>query len=140
METKTYKQAEWLHDDIKYLKAWNDILRLAETKDRTVRRGGRKVQLSAGVAYVSKKALSKKWRWAHDSVDLFLERLQLEGLIAVECRKGGKTEIRILEKVQLTKDEQVGALRAIRELVDEIMELPEDDCSLDPLTGEKRWL
>jgi len=44
------------------------------------------------------------------------------------------------ENASITNDEQVGALRAIRELVDEIMELPEDDYSLDPLTGEKRWL
>jgi len=44
------------------------------------------------------------------------------------------------ENAGISNDEQVGALRAIRELVDEIMELPEDDYSLDPLTGEKRWL
>ena len=35
----------------------------------------------------------------------------------------------------ITNDERVGALRAIRELVDEIMELPEDDYSTDPLEG-----
>ena len=40
----------------------------------------------------------------------------------------------------ITNDERVGALHAIRELVDEIMELPEDDYSTDPLTGEKQWL
>ncbi len=35
----------------------------------------------------------------------------------------------------ITNDERVGALRAIRELVDEIMELPEDDFNTDPLEG-----
>lgn len=35
----------------------------------------------------------------------------------------------------ITNDERVGALRAIQELVDEIMELPEDDFNTDPLEG-----
>ena len=39
------------------------------------------------------------------------------------------------ENASITNDEQVGALRAIRELVDEIMELPEDDFNMDPLEG-----
>lgn len=46
---------------------------------------------------------------------------------------------RYFNDASITNDERVGALRAIRELIDEIMELPEDDYSLDPLTGEKRW-
>lgn len=36
----------------------------------------------------------------------------------------------------ITNDERVGALRAIRELVDEIMEWPETDYSVDPLATE----
>ena len=43
------------------------------------------------------------------------------------------------ENKEISPDMQIGALRAIRELVDIISADPEDDYSLDPLTGEKRW-
>lgn len=43
------------------------------------------------------------------------------------------------ENTEISQDMQIGALRAIRELVDIISAEPEDDYSLDPLTGEKRW-
>lgn len=43
------------------------------------------------------------------------------------------------ENKKISPDMQIGALRAIRELVEIIGTEPEDDYSLDPLTGEKRW-
>lgn len=43
------------------------------------------------------------------------------------------------ENKEISPDMQIGALRAILELVEIISAEPEDDYSLDPLTGEKRW-
>ena len=97
---KTGQKNEWLTGEPRYLRAWTDILRLTETKDRSVRRGGRKVSLKAGVAYISKRALARKWGWSHDSVDLFLERLSLDGLIDVASSPRGKTEVRVLNRFE----------------------------------------
>lgn len=43
------------------------------------------------------------------------------------------------ESREISDEMRVGALRAIRELVEKINGEPEDDLSTDPLTGEKRW-
>ena len=40
---------------------------------------------------------------------------------------------------EISQERKCGALHAIRELVEAVNEMPEEDLTTDPLTGEKRW-
>lgn len=43
------------------------------------------------------------------------------------------------DDTEISQERKCGALHAIRELVDAVNEMPEEDLRTDPLTGEKRW-
>ena len=84
-------QGHWVWTDAEYLKAWIDLIFLAEHRQKQAVIGGRVVDLEPGVVYTTKSALSRRWGWDRRKTDRFLKLLEDEQMCVTECAKNGTT-------------------------------------------------
>ena len=84
-------QGHWIWSDAEYLKAWLDLIFLAEHRQRQAVIRGEIVDLEPGVVYMSKSALSQRWGWTWKKTDHFLKLLEKEQMGRVEGRVHGTT-------------------------------------------------
>ena len=84
-------QGHWVWTDAEYLKAWIDLIFLAEHRQKQAVIGGRVVDLKPGVVYASKSALASRWGWNWKKVDRFLKLLEEEQMCITNGRIHGTT-------------------------------------------------
>lgn len=73
----------WLRSDLRYIGAWNELLRMAEPKDRKIVRYGSMVDAKRGNVYTSLHELAEKWHVTRRFVRHFLEMLVQDGMVSV---------------------------------------------------------
>ena len=73
----------WLREDLRYIGAWNDLIQMAEPKDRKIVRYGTMIHAERGNVYTSLHVLADKWHVTRRFVKHFLEMLEQDGMISV---------------------------------------------------------
>ena len=76
-------EEHWLREDLRYIGAWNDLIQMAEPKDRKIVRYGTMIQAERGNVYTSLHVLAEKWKVTRRFVKHFLEMLEQDGMISV---------------------------------------------------------
>ena len=71
----------WVWNDEKILKAWIDLIMLANHSDAKTFFNGRMITVKRGSFITSVRNLAKRWGWGKDKVLHFLRDLETDGMI-----------------------------------------------------------
>lgn len=71
----------WVWDDGNVLRAWLDLIMMANYEDQQVFFGGELLEIKRGSFITSVRKLAARWRWGKDRVLKFLRLLEAEGMI-----------------------------------------------------------
>src|SRR5438876_1115896 len=95
---KVHRRIErhWLWEDPSKLKAWLDLLLLANWETRKILFQGELLEIERGSFVTSKLKLSARWRWSRTKTDEFLDTLQREQMLLVKS-DNRKTYISIVK-------------------------------------------
>lgn len=72
----------WLRTDLRYIGAWDELIRMAESAPRMVVRYGKMIETERGAVYTSISELSDRWGLSRCWVRGFLHMLELDGMIS----------------------------------------------------------
>jgi uncharacterized phage protein (TIGR02220 family) len=85
----------WIYQDAERLKAWIDLLLLANYKDDKVMIRSKLVEVKRGQRVASVRDLMKRWGWGNNKVVKFLEQLENEKMITLKKDAKNATVIEI---------------------------------------------
>ena len=71
----------WLRSSLMYMGAWNDLIQMAERKDRKVVKYGKMLDVKRGTIYTSLSELADRWKVSRWWVRHFLDMLEQDGMI-----------------------------------------------------------
>lgn len=71
----------WLRTDLRYIGAWDELIRMAESAPRMVVRYGKMIETQRGAVYTSISELADRWGLSRNWVRGFLQMLELDGMI-----------------------------------------------------------
>lgn len=77
-------QEHWLWKDAEMLRAWLDLLLLANYEDKKTLLNGELVICRRGDVNLSITCLAKRWEWSRPRVTRFLEKLERDGMITTD--------------------------------------------------------
>lgn len=86
-------QSHWLWKDVPYdkLKAWLDLLMLANFEDKKTTYKGEIITLKRGDVNLSIAYLADRWRWDRKTVRNFLRLLEKDGMVITKTTTHGTT-------------------------------------------------
>ncbi|SJZ92076.1 Phage replication protein, DnaD domain [Clostridium tetani] len=88
-------QEHWIWEDAEKLKAWLDLLLLANHQSRKILLGNELINVERGSFITSQKKLMERWGWGSEKTRTFLKLLDSDGMIKFQPDKK-KTTIIIL--------------------------------------------
>jgi len=78
-------QKHWLWDDPEKLKAWIDLIFLANYETKKIPYKGKIVVCEKGYVNLSISALAKRWDWSRDRTRNYLHLLQNDNMIVIKA-------------------------------------------------------
>jgi len=74
-------EEHWLRSSLMYMGAWNDLIQMAERKDRKVVKYGQMLDVKRGTIYTSASELADRWKVSRWWVRHFLDMLEQDAMI-----------------------------------------------------------
>ena len=74
-------EEHWLRSSLMYMGAWNDLVQMAERKDRKVVKYGKMLDVQRGTIYTSASELADRWKVSRWWVRHFLDMLEQDAMI-----------------------------------------------------------
>ncbi|AVP54501.1 phage protein [Clostridium tetani] len=84
-------QEHWIWEDAEKLKAWLDLLLLANHQSRKILLGNEVIEIKRGSTHTSELKLMDRWNWSKKKVRNFLQLLEKDNMIICEKSKKGTT-------------------------------------------------
>ncbi|WP_243447992.1 DnaD domain-containing protein [Clostridium tetani] len=84
-------QEHWIWEDAEKLKAWLDLLLLANHQSRKILLGNELIEIKRGSTHASELKLMDRWNWSKKKVRNFLQLLEKDNMIICEKSKKGTT-------------------------------------------------
>ena len=81
----------WIWSDPEYLRAWIDLLMMANYEDSTVLFDDKPIKVPRGGRITSIRKLSERWGWTRRRTTRFLKMLESESMISLKISKNSTT-------------------------------------------------
>ena len=88
---KLTESALWTSEPFTKGQAWVDLLAMANHTDGRILINGGWFDIQRGQLHTSELKLASRWKWSKGKVTRFLNVLKMDGMLNVECSKGGTT-------------------------------------------------